>query len=289
MSLAPGSPGQTFTVDVFVSVFGEAIHTDPSTYGLEEVHIRGYSDTSSGSAFATGAGVGVTSKAPFPVAPGSGFVQSDVTGPATIADNGNTTSGVGIISSTLDGIIDFGARTTTLDDLVLTHPPAVLAPNFGSAGTGANAGGWTFEVAQFQFTTGQAESTAGMTTNFLAHSGQCRYGGRHHARRRQHVDQCSKGERIDRHAADLHGGRSPRAIDISVVAPRPVWALHATAGDGKAPSCRSIQFITRSCAYEVLTKSRATSWRPGGGCHDLACVRRRINVECPVCKARLSI
>ena len=124
MSLAPGSPGQTFTVDVFVSVFGEAIHTDPSTYGLEEVHIRGYSDTSSGSAFATGAGVGVTSKAPFPVAPGSGFVQSDVTGPATIADNGSTTSGVGIISSTLDGIIDFGLaplRWTT--SFLLTHRP----------------------------------------------------------------------------------------------------------------------------------------------------------------------
>ena len=38
MSLAPGSAGQTFTVDVYVSVFGDAIHTDPTTYGLEGVH-----------------------------------------------------------------------------------------------------------------------------------------------------------------------------------------------------------------------------------------------------------
>ena len=53
MSLAPGSAGQTFTVDVYVSVFGDAIHTDPTTYGLEGVHLRGYSDTSGGGAFAT--------------------------------------------------------------------------------------------------------------------------------------------------------------------------------------------------------------------------------------------
>ena len=63
------------------------------------------------------------------MAPGSGFVQSDVMGPALIADNGSTTSGIPPISSTLDGIIDFGSRTGTLNDLVLTHPPAVLAPS----------------------------------------------------------------------------------------------------------------------------------------------------------------
>jgi hypothetical protein len=155
----------TYTVDIFVSVFGAA-GTTQTNFGLNGLHLRGYSDVvSGGGAFSTGAGVGVTSTAPFPaIGPFSG-AQS---GPTSIADNGSTTNGTTLpLSSTPDGIIDFGARANTLSDFVIaTGTSTVMASAAGAAGTGANAGGWTFEVATFKFTTGANVGAAGSETDF---------------------------------------------------------------------------------------------------------------------------
>ncbi len=146
-----------------MTVFGAA-GTAPTNYGLNGLHLRGYSDVvSGGGAFSTGAGVGVTSTAPFP---GIGPFNGAQSGPTTVADSGSTTTGKIPLTSTLDGIIDFGARTNTLNDFVIaTGSSTVMASSAGIAGVGPNVGGWTFEVATFKFTTG-ANIRSGAETDF---------------------------------------------------------------------------------------------------------------------------
>ena len=160
-TLLPGAAPQDYLIDMWVTVDGDAANADSALYGLQGIHIRGFSDVASGGgAFSTGAGVGVASTAPFPVV--GPFLPADVTGPGLIADSGSTTNGTAV-SSTLDGIADFGARSNILNDFVLSHNGVI---NASQAGVSDGAGGWSFEVGQFLFRTGTASTTNGATTLF---------------------------------------------------------------------------------------------------------------------------
>jgi len=105
-TLLPGSAGQTYTIDVFATVVGDAAHADPSVYGLKNIKYRGFSDVvAGGGAFTTGAGIGYTGGF---TGIGS-FAGTNTTAPKS-ADTGSTTDG-GSVTLTADGIIDFGQNT----------------------------------------------------------------------------------------------------------------------------------------------------------------------------------
>jgi hypothetical protein len=147
-TLLPGSAGQSYTIDVFATVVGDAAHADPSVYGLKNIKYRGFSDVvAGGGAFATGAGIGYTGS----FAGVGAFTGSNTTAPKS-ADTGSTTDG-GSVTLTADGIIDFGQNT-------LLSNASQSIPNFTPTGaTGV-------EIAQFVFHTGQVTTTAGARTQF---------------------------------------------------------------------------------------------------------------------------
>jgi len=109
MTLAPGSAGQTFLVDVFATIKGDVSHTDVTQFGIQTLFFRGYSNVfSGGGAFATGATIGYT--APF-TGQGSFGAAGQTTAPSSTGDNGNTANGITVDSTAAgkDGIKDFGA------------------------------------------------------------------------------------------------------------------------------------------------------------------------------------
>jgi autotransporter-associated beta strand protein len=156
-----------YKVNVFATVFGDASHTNINNYGLNAVLLRGFSQAIGGGASApafTGGTMGVTSTAPF-FAATSPFNSGQVTAPS-IGDVGSTTNGTSAVA-TLDSIADFGARANNATDLNLqTGNNSVMASAGGFIGTGANVGGWTFEIAQFVFHTGAIIGAASSETDF---------------------------------------------------------------------------------------------------------------------------
>jgi hypothetical protein len=157
-----------YTVDVFVTVFGDSSHTNVNNYGLNAVLIRGYSQAiasgAPGAALTGGSGIGVTTSAPF-FAATSPFTSGQVTAP-TVGDSGSTTNGTSAVA-TLDAIADFGSRANNAADLNMNNGnSSVMASAGGTAGTGANAGGWTFELCQFVFHTGATLGPTGSETDF---------------------------------------------------------------------------------------------------------------------------
>jgi hypothetical protein len=166
-SLAAGSAGQSFTVDVWATVFGDAAHADSSQYGLQTVRFRGFSDIASGGgAFATGAGIGVTGAAPFNPPAGDPFNGSANSG-TQVKDVGTTTGNGAVVNPVvLDGIVDFGSATTnSLQDIIIAKTSPVMAGTAGAFGS-VNGAGYQFLVSQFVFHTGTALTTAGATTQF---------------------------------------------------------------------------------------------------------------------------
>ncbi len=148
-TLAAGSAGQSYTIDVFATVVGDATHTDSSVYGLKNIKYRGFSgDILNGGAFTTGAGIGYTGSFT-----GVGaFAALNTTAPKS-GDTGSSTDGSSV-TLTPDGIIDFGQNT-------LLSNASQSIPAFTP--TGANG----VEIAQFVFHTGQATSAAGARTEFI--------------------------------------------------------------------------------------------------------------------------
>ncbi len=162
-TLVAGSAGQTFTIDVFATIKGDASHTDVTQYGLQTVFFRGRSDQSGGGAFATGTFVGGT---PSSFVGTGQFGQSgNATAPSNVADNGSTTDGVNL-STTADGIIDFGATANNgaKESSTVGYVFNTTATQAGFV-TAAN-GGLQFEIAQFKFTTGTTSSTVGAISKF---------------------------------------------------------------------------------------------------------------------------
>jgi hypothetical protein len=157
-----------YTVDVFVTVFGDAAHTDANGYGLNAALIRGFSQAIGGGAPAaafSGGTMGVTSTAPF-FAATSPFTSGQVTAPST-GDVGSTTAGTSAVA-TLDSIADFGARANNSTSLNMNNGNSSVMAGAGSGtlGAGANTGGWTFELAQFVFHTGNTLGASGAETDF---------------------------------------------------------------------------------------------------------------------------
>jgi autotransporter-associated beta strand protein len=149
-TLTTGAAAQTFTVDVFATIAGDATHTDATKFGLRNIKYRGFSGPQTGAgAFATGATVGYSGNF---VGLGA-FTGTNTTAPKS-ADTGSTTNGQSVIL-TADGITDFGQNT-------LLSNASQSIPNF-TFGTGTGS----IEIAQFRFTTGQASASAGTTTTFL--------------------------------------------------------------------------------------------------------------------------
>src|SRR5213079_2878083 len=82
VNLTPGSAGQTFTVDIWATVFNgtpqASVTEAASNFGLQSIAMRGASNiTASGPAFATGAGIGVVAGSFTEIAPfnPAGFAQ----------------------------------------------------------------------------------------------------------------------------------------------------------------------------------------------------------------------
>jgi fibronectin-binding autotransporter adhesin len=149
-TLTAGSAGQTYTIDVWVTIAGDASHTNTSLYGLKNIKYRGFSDIASGGgAFVTGATVGYSGNFT-----GLGaFAGINSTAPKS-ADTGSTTNGTSIITNP-DGISDFGQNS------LLSNASQSIS-NF----TFANAAG-EIEIAQFTFNTGVISNTFGATTKFF--------------------------------------------------------------------------------------------------------------------------
>ncbi len=149
-TLTTGAAAQTFTIDVFATIAGDATHTDTTKFGLKNIKYRGFSGPQTGAgAFATGATVGYSGNF---VGFGA-FTGINTTAPKS-ADTGSTTNGQSVIL-TADGITDFGQNT-------LLSNASQSIPNF-TFGTGTGS----IEIAQFTFTTGQASTSAGTTMTFL--------------------------------------------------------------------------------------------------------------------------
>ncbi len=161
MNLNLGSAGQTFTIDIFATIKGDATHTDTSQYGLQTSFDRGFSDQSGGGAFTTG---GVVSGS-F-VGLGQFGQSGNTTAPTSIADNGSTSDGITVSTANKDTIIDYGlsASNGLKQSSTIGYVYANSASEAGFATT-AN-GGMQFEVAQFKFTTGTTSSTAGAVSKF---------------------------------------------------------------------------------------------------------------------------
>ena len=60
VNLTPGTAGQTYTVDIWATI-NSAASQAASNFGLQSIAMRGSSDASANTAFATGAGIGVVS------------------------------------------------------------------------------------------------------------------------------------------------------------------------------------------------------------------------------------
>ncbi len=148
-TLTAGAAGQTFTINVFATITGDATHTDTTKFGLKNIKYRGFSDiVSGGGAFATGTTIGYSGNFVGIAA----FAALNTTAPKS-ADTGSTTDGSSIVA-TPDGIVDFGQNT-------LLGNASQSIPNF-TFGTGTGS----IEIAQFTFTTGQASAAGGSTTKF---------------------------------------------------------------------------------------------------------------------------
>ncbi len=162
-TLAPGSAGQNFTIDVWATITGPA-GTTGSQAGLVTLRFRGLSSTSANAAFGTGSNVGVTSftmLSPF---------NTTANIPA-IGDVGSASS-YATTSSTPDGISDFGGSAAT--SAAVANSNTGTTPEFGGTASATSepvTNGWEFMVGQFAFHTGTASSTPGSATSFLPVTG----------------------------------------------------------------------------------------------------------------------
>jgi len=156
VNLTPGSAGQTYLVDIWVTISNPSAET-PANFGLQSIALRGASDiTTATGAFSTGSGIGVvpgsfTELSPFNPA---GFVQPAIT------DIGKTTNGGASVTSGADGITDFGGTITAQR---LTISSSSGGPVYGTGSS--NVSSFSYEVGTFQFQTGTA--TASGTTEFV--------------------------------------------------------------------------------------------------------------------------
>ena len=159
VNLTPGSAGQTYTVDIWATIFNGTPASnspqDPTKFGLQSIAMRGTDD--GGNAFTTGAGIGVVTGSFAELAPFNppGFAQPSVT------DLGHTTNGGSSATAGADGILDFGG---TIAAQRLTIASNTGGPQYGAAG--ASVGSYSWEVGTFQFTIGQAGSANGARTQF---------------------------------------------------------------------------------------------------------------------------
>jgi PEP-CTERM motif len=162
-TIQPGTAGQTFTVDAWATIIGPA-GTTSAQAGLVTLRFRGLSSTTANTAFATGAGIGVTTftmLSPF----------NSTANIPTIGDVGSA-SGYATTSTTLDGISDFGGTAAT--SAAVANSNAGTTPELGgtmSATSQPVTNGWEFLIGQFTFHTGTASTTAGATTSFLPVTG----------------------------------------------------------------------------------------------------------------------
>jgi hypothetical protein len=108
VSLAHGTAGQTYTIDVWASIVGNAANSNTNNFGIKNIQFQGFSNVFSGAAFATGAGIGYVPGSMVGVGPFAGHINS----PGN-ADTGNTTNGatVNVGAANLDGIVDFGKNS----------------------------------------------------------------------------------------------------------------------------------------------------------------------------------
>ncbi len=159
VSLTAGSAGQTFTVDVWATIAGNAANSNTANFGIKNVSLQGFSNVvSGGGAFATGTGIGFVAGSVV----GHDNFAGHVNQPG-VADTGFTTNG-STVTATPDGILDFGKNSTLSNENASLTTGYELGSAFGQAG--AVAGTWEFEVMQFKFTTGVA-GAAGAVTKFF--------------------------------------------------------------------------------------------------------------------------
>jgi hypothetical protein len=162
VTLNPGTAGQTYTVDIWGTVFPASAVAN-NQLGLQTIALRGSDD--GGAAFATGAGIGVVASSFAEVSPFNppGFSQ-----PA-VSDLGHTTNNGTSITSGADGFLDFGG-TITVQRLTITSNTGGLQMGggaTGSANTTATPNGWQWLMGTFQVTIGQVGNTAGAATKFF--------------------------------------------------------------------------------------------------------------------------
>jgi hypothetical protein len=162
-TLTAGAAAQNYTVDVWATITGPA-GTTGAQAGLVTLRFRGLSSTASNTAFATGAGIGVTSftmNPPF---------QSTANIP-TIGDVGSASS-YATTATTLDGISDFGGTAAT--SAAVANSNSGVTPELGGTASPTSqpvTNGWEFMIGQFVYHAGVASTTAGATTSFLPVTG----------------------------------------------------------------------------------------------------------------------
>ncbi len=150
VNLAAGSAGQTYLVDVWASIQGDAADQTKTLYGLKNIKYRGFSDIVTGAtgAFGTGGTLGYAGS----FVGQSGFGGVGTTVPAS-ADTGSTIDG-NVVAIVPDGLFDFGKNS------LLSNASQSL-PSFVSA----NANGEIL-IAKFNFTTGTATQNGNVTEFF---------------------------------------------------------------------------------------------------------------------------
>ncbi len=158
--ILPGAAGQTFTIDLWATIAGDATHTNTANFGIKNVALQGFSSiVSGGGAFSGGATIGYVTGSVI----GHDNFAGHVNQPG-VADTGTTTNGTSV-TLTPDGILDFGKNNTLSNENASLTTGYELGGSFGQAG-GA-PGTWQFEVLQFKFTTGTASLTSGAITKFF--------------------------------------------------------------------------------------------------------------------------
>lgn len=164
VALIPGSSGQTYTIDIWMTVVPSSSRAY-SSLGMDIGGVQGVSDTlASGSAFATGSGIGVVANSFNYISP---FTGAHLFQP-TVADLGSSSNNGASVNSTVpDGILDFGGDGLKTNYFAADAIPPGFVLGGGSSGQINPNGGWEWKVGTFQFTTGTASSVPGTTALFI--------------------------------------------------------------------------------------------------------------------------
>ena len=161
LTLNANGATQTYTVDIWGTVV-PASATAANQLGLQTIALRGVDD--GGTAFATGAGIGVVSGSFAELSP---FNPAGFSQPAN-SDLGKTTNNGTSATAGADGFVDFGG-TIAAQRLTITSSTGGLQMGGGATGSASatNPAGWQWEMGTFQVTIGGVGSTAGAITKFF--------------------------------------------------------------------------------------------------------------------------